>query len=105
MTKMAAMLISGKNLKKSSYRTNSPMIMKLGMGQYVLKRYKVHINDDPELTLTYFKKVSNFVKLSCTYSSSRCQVSVYRTVGPLVKFPADGINYIRAVQWSNSHVS
>ena len=60
------------------------MIMKLGMEQYVLKLYKVYINDDPELTLTNFKTVSTFVKLVCTYSSSRCQVSVYRTVGPLV---------------------
>ena len=48
MTKMAAMLIYGKNLQKS----NSPMIMKLGVEQYVLKLYKVYINEDPELTLT-----------------------------------------------------
>ena len=47
------------------YRTNSPMIMKLGIEQYVLKLYKVYINDDPELTLTYFKTIymSNFAKL------------------------------------------
>ena len=64
MAKMAAMLIYGKNLKKIfSYRTNSPMIMKLCMGQYVLKLYKVYINDDPELTMTYFKTMSNFAKL------------------------------------------
>ena len=42
-----------------------------------LKLYKVYINDDPGLTLTYF---------TCfyTYSRPRYQVSVYRTIGPLV---------------------
>ena len=39
------------------------MTMKLGMEQYVLKLYKVYINDDPELTLTHFKTMSNFAKL------------------------------------------
>ena len=38
------------------------MIMKLGMEQYVLQLYKFHINDDPGLTLTHFKTMSNFVK-------------------------------------------
>ena len=48
MTKMAAMPIS-----KIFYRTNCPVIMKLGMEHYVLKLYKVYINDDP------FKTMSN----------------------------------------------
>ena len=39
------------------------MLMKLGMEQYVLKLYKVYINDDPELTLSHFKIMSNFAKL------------------------------------------
>ena len=30
-------------------RTNSPMIMKLGMEHYELKLYTVYINDDPDL--------------------------------------------------------
>ena len=38
------------------------MIMKLDMGHYVLKLYKVYINDDPELTLTYFTTTSNLAK-------------------------------------------
>ena len=38
------------------------MIMKLGMEYYVLKRFKVYINDDPELTLTFFTTMSNLVK-------------------------------------------
>ena len=63
MTKMAAMLIYGKIFKNLSYRTNGPMIMKLGMEQYVLKLYKVSINYDHELTLTHFKTMLNFGKL------------------------------------------
>ena len=39
------------------------MTMKLGMQQYVRKLYKVYINDDPELTLTHLKTMSNFAKL------------------------------------------
>ena len=53
MTKMAATPIYGKNLQKS----NCPMIMKLGM------LYKVYINDDPELTLTYLTTMSISAKL------------------------------------------
>ena len=52
-----------KTFKIFSNRTNSPMFMKLGMEQYVLKLCKVYINDDPELTLTHFKTMSNFAKL------------------------------------------
>ena len=40
------------------------MIMKLGIEQYILKLYKVHINDYPELTLTHFKTMSNLAKLA-----------------------------------------
>ena len=39
------------------------MIMKLVMEQYVLKLYKDYINDDPRLTLTHFKTITNFAKL------------------------------------------
>ena len=39
------------------------MIMKLCMEQYVLKLYKVYVNDDPELTLTHFKTKINLAKL------------------------------------------
>ena len=61
MTKMATMLIYGKKSSKIfSYRIDSPIIMKLGMEQYVLKLYKVYIKYDPELPLTHFKTMSNF---------------------------------------------
>ena len=63
------------------------MIMKLGMEHYVLKLYKVYMNDDPELTLTHFKTMSNLVKLVFVFvRRPRYQVSVYRTIGPLVMF-------------------
>ena len=39
------------------------MILKLCMEQYALKLNKVYINDDPELTLTHFKIMSNLAKL------------------------------------------
>ena len=41
------------------------MIMKLGMYHWGLKFYKVYINDDPGLTLTYFVAMSNWV--ICTF--------------------------------------
>ena len=37
------------------------MILKLGLQHQGLKLYKVYINDDPELTLTYFTARSNLV--------------------------------------------
>ena len=62
--------------------SNSPLIMKLGMEDYVLKLYKVNIDDDPELTMTYFTTMSTLANLS----RPRYQVSVKRNVGPLVYF-------------------
>ena len=61
---MAAMPIYDKKpVKLFYYRSNSPMILKLGMEHYVPKLYKVYINDDPELTLTYFTTMSNLAKI------------------------------------------
>ena len=60
------------------------MIMKLGMEHYKLKLYLVYINDDPVLTLTYFTTMSIFGKLVFVHSRPRSQMSVYRTIGPLV---------------------
>ena len=59
------------------------MIFKLGMYHWGLKLYKVYIIDDPELTLTVKIGETCF----CTYSRHRYQVSVYRTIGPLVGSP------------------
>ena len=64
MTKMATMPIYIKNLQKIfSCRTNIPIIMKFGMEHYILKLYRVYINVDPGLPLTYFTTMSNFAKL------------------------------------------
>ena len=41
-----------------------PMILKLGVQHQGLKVYKVYINDDPGLTLTYFTARSNWVNYS-----------------------------------------
>ena len=63
------------------------MTLKVGMNPRArgLKVNKVYINDDPGLTLTYFTAMSNVVKIAyCAYARPRCQVSVYRTIGPLV---------------------
>ena len=54
-----------------------PMILKLVMKQS-MELYKVCINHDPGMTLTYFMARSTLV------AYPRSQVSVYMTVGPLV---------------------
>ena len=62
MTKMAAMPIYGKNLKKIFVSgTKRPMTLKLGMQHRVLEYYQVSSNVDPGLTLTYFTARSNVV--------------------------------------------
>ena len=61
MTKMAAMPIYGKNLKKSSSpepKGRWPWNLLCNMG---LEYYQVCSNDDPGLTLTYFMARSNLV--------------------------------------------
>ena len=48
MTKMAAMPIYGKNLKKIFFSgTKRPMTLKLGMQHRVLEYYEDYLNDDP----------------------------------------------------------
>ena len=55
MTKMAAMPIYGKNLKKSSsLEPKQPMIFKLGMQHWVLEYYQILLNEDPRLTFDLF---------------------------------------------------
>ena len=66
MTKMAAMPICCKKTSKSFFsRARSPIVLKLGMYHWGFKLYKVYINDDPGLTLTYFTARSNWV--ICTF--------------------------------------
>ena len=54
------------------------MILKLGMKHQAMELYKVYINHDPGMTLTYFTVKSTEV------AYPRSQVSIYRTIGPLV---------------------
>ena len=54
MTKMAVMPIYGKTFKNLLLQTGSPLILNLGMQHRGLKFYKVCINGEPGLTLTYF---------------------------------------------------
>ena len=62
MTKMAAMPIYGKNLKKIFFsRTNWPMTLKLVMYYCVCEYYQDCSNYLPGLTLTYFTPRSNLV--------------------------------------------
>ena len=45
------------------------MILKLAMDHWVHKAYKVYINDDPGLTMTFIKARSNLVKIAyCAYT-------------------------------------
>ena len=71
MTKMAAMPIYGKNLKKSSPELKRPMTLKLGMHHRVLEYYQVCSNDDPALTLTYFMARSNMVLYAIVWEKGK----------------------------------
>ena len=54
-TKMAAMAINSKKTFKIFFsRNRRPMILKLGMKQQGEELYKVYINHDLGMTLTYF---------------------------------------------------
>ena len=53
-------------------------ILKLGMKHQAMELYRVYVNHDPGMTLTYFTAKSTLV------AYPRSQVSVYRTIGPQV---------------------
>ena len=80
MTKMAAMPIYGKNLKKSFSGTKRPMTLKLGMQHWVLEYYQVCSNDDPELTLTYFMARSNLVLYAFVWDKGKTMDFLKTTV-------------------------
>ena len=72
MTKMAAMPIYGKNFKKIFFSgTKRPMSLKLGMQHRVLKYYRIYLNDDPGLTLTYFTPRSNLVPYAFVWEKGK----------------------------------
>ena len=57
MTKMAAMAIYSINFKNHFFRTRRLMIMKLGLKHQAMELYKIFINHDPGMILTYFRKL------------------------------------------------
>ena len=64
MTKMAAMPIYGKNLKKSS-------TLKLGMQHRMPEYYQFYSNNDPGLTLTCFTARSNLVPYAFVWEKGK----------------------------------
>ena len=72
MTKMAAMAIYGKNLKKIFFSgTKRPVTLNLGVHHRVLEYYQVCSNDDPRLTLTYFTARSNLVPYAFVWEKGK----------------------------------
>ena len=65
MTNMAAMPINGKNLKNLLLQNQKSYYLETWHVALGLKLFKVYINDDPGLTLTYIKVMSNWV--ICTF--------------------------------------
>ena len=98
MTKMADIPIYSQTLN-IFLRTQSPMILKPIMQHKSLKIDKVYINNDPGLalisqcingnpglTLAYFTARSSLVKFAYCEYRTNSQVSVYKTIGPLVSY-------------------
>ena len=69
MTKMAAMPIYGKNLKKFLLRNQK--VDDLETWYAVLKYYQVCFNYDPGLTLTYFTARSNMVRYAFVWEKGK----------------------------------
>ena len=71
-TKMAAMPIYGKNLKKIFFSgIKRPMTLNLGMHHRVLQYYQLCSDDDPGLTLTYFTARSNLVPYAFAWEKGK----------------------------------
>ena len=56
MTKMAAVAVNSKNLLNIFFRTRRPVILKLGMKHLGIELYKVYINHDPGMALTFLRQ-------------------------------------------------
>ena len=75
MTKMAAMPIYGKNLKKTFFsRTKRLMTLKVGMLHRVFQYYQFYSNDDLELTFTYFTARSNLFPYAFLWEKGKTMV-------------------------------
>ena len=72
MTKIVAMPIYGKNLKKIFFfGTKRPMTLKLGRQHRVVEYYQVCSNDDPGLTMTYFTTRSSLVPYAFVWEKGK----------------------------------
>ena len=72
MTKMAAMPIYVKNLKKIFFSaTKRPMTLKFCMQHRMLECYQLYSNDDPGLTLTYFTARSNLIPYAFVWKKGK----------------------------------
>ena len=72
MTKMAAMAIYGKHIKKIIFSgTNKPKTLNLGMHHRVLEHYQVYSNYDLGLTLTFFTARSNLVRYAFVWEKGK----------------------------------
>ena len=72
MTKMAAMPIYSKNLKKFFVSgTKKLMTLKLGMQYFAHEYYQDYLNDDPGLTLTYFTARSNLLSYAFVWEKGK----------------------------------
>ena len=71
MTKIAAMLMYGKDRKESSPEPKRLMTLKLGMQHHVLEYYQICSNDDPRLTLTCFMTISNLVHYAFVWEKGK----------------------------------
>ena len=67
------------------------MLLKLCLKLQRMELYKVCINHDPGMTLTYF--MARSAEVACP----RSQVSVYRTIGPLVYFVWSKVHIIQVL--------
>ena len=86
MTKMAARAINSKNLKKIFSITRRPMILKLGMKHQAMELYKVCINHDPGMTLTFFTARSTWV--AHAFELGKCHLTAENLLG-ISKWPED----------------
>ena len=72
MTKMVAMPVYGKNLKKIIFSgSKRQMTLKVGMQHWLLKYYQVCSSDDPGITLTYFMAMSNLVPYTFVWEKGK----------------------------------
>ena len=71
LTKMAAMPIYDKNLKKIFSGIKRPVTLKFGLPHWVLEYCQVYSNDESGLTLTYFMARSKLVPYAFVWEKGK----------------------------------